>query len=238
MNFSYQRCDDAMWEYQVELNPNQTKNIWLLNTTYSSAFSNSIVLVDLGVFPPVALSPTPTISVTPSNTPTISVTPSNTPTISVTPSVTASSTPTQTQTGTASVTPTNTPTETMIFTGATETPTPTPTVTPTETMIFTGATETPTPTLTPTPTQIVFSFSMKFNVSGSTEACLSGETETYYSNSSTLSGINPYLTTDAGLTTPVSNGYYCLAEGCPNSTGKEWVQVTGGGGAITSTANC
>ena len=126
----------------------------------------------------------------------------------------------------------------MIFTGATETPTPTPTVTPTETMIFTGATETPTPTLTPTPTQIVFSFSMKFNVSGSTEACLSGETETYYSNSSTLSGINPYLTTDAGLTTPVSNGYYCLAEGCPNSTGKEWVQVTGGGGAITSTANC
>ena len=205
VNFSYQRCDDAMWEYQVELNPNQTKNIWLLNTTYSSAFSNSIVEVDLGVFPPVALSPTPTISVTPSNT----------PTISVTPSVTASSTPTQTQTGTAAVTPT-----------------------PTETMIFSGATETPTPTLTPTPTQIVFSFSMKFNVSGSTEACLSGETETYYSNSSTLSGINPYLTTDAGLTTPVSNGYYCLAEGCPNSTGKEWVQVTGGGGAITSTANC
>ena len=141
-------------------------------------------------------------------------------------------------TPTPTVTQTPTPTETMIFTGATETPTPTPTVTPTETMIFTGATETPTPTLTPTPTQIVFSFSMKFNVSGSTEACLSGETETYYSNSSTLSGINPYLTTDAGLTTPVSNGYYCLAEGCPNSTGKEWVQVTGGGGAITSTANC
>ena len=27
VNFSYQRCDDAMWEYQVELNPNQNKNI-------------------------------------------------------------------------------------------------------------------------------------------------------------------------------------------------------------------
>ena len=53
VNFSYQRCDDAMWEYQVELNPNQIKNIWLLDTTYSTAFSNSIVLDDLGVFPPI-----------------------------------------------------------------------------------------------------------------------------------------------------------------------------------------
>ena len=32
VNFNYQRCDDAKWEYQVELTPNQTKNIWLLNT--------------------------------------------------------------------------------------------------------------------------------------------------------------------------------------------------------------
>ena len=61
VNFSYQRCDDAMWEYQVELNQGQTKTIWLLDSTYSTAFSTSIVEVDLGVFPPVALSPTPTI---------------------------------------------------------------------------------------------------------------------------------------------------------------------------------
>ena len=75
VNFSYQRCDDAMWEYQVELNPSQVKTIWLLNTTYSTAFPNSIVLVNLGAFPPVALTPTPTN--TPSQTPTPTPTPTH-----------------------------------------------------------------------------------------------------------------------------------------------------------------
>ena len=71
-NFNYQRCDDAMWEYQVELLPGQVKNIWLLNTTYSTAFSTSIVVTDLGVFPPpkVTTTPTPTPTVTPTSTPT------------------------------------------------------------------------------------------------------------------------------------------------------------------------
>jgi hypothetical protein len=54
-----------MWEYQVELNQGQTKTIWLLNSTYSTAFSTNIVEVDLGVFPPVALTPTPTRTSTP-----------------------------------------------------------------------------------------------------------------------------------------------------------------------------
>ena len=121
-NFNYQRCDDAMWEYQVELTPNQTKNIWLLNGTYSTAFSTSIVEVDLGVFPPLSITPTPTptISVTPSNSPTPSVTPSNTgtvtPTPTDTPSSTATPTPTntQTQTGTPNATPTQTVTPTNV----------------------------------------------------------------------------------------------------------------------------
>lgn len=52
--FSYQRCDDAMWEYQVELNPSEQKNIWLLDNTYSSAFNNFILLEDEGVFPPTS----------------------------------------------------------------------------------------------------------------------------------------------------------------------------------------
>jgi hypothetical protein len=148
-----------MWEYQVELNPGQTKTIWLLNSTYSTAFSTNIVEVDLGAFPPVALSPTPTISVTPSNTPTISVTPSNTPTISLTPSVTASSTPTNTptqtltntitntQTGTPNQTPTQTPTQTQ-----TGTPNVTPTTTTTQTQTGTPN-ETPTPSVTTTNTE-------------------------------------------------------------------------------------
>ena len=54
MNFNYRRCDDAMWEYQVELEPNQTKNIWLIDNSYSIAplFVPNVVLVNDGVFPP------------------------------------------------------------------------------------------------------------------------------------------------------------------------------------------
>ena len=54
INFNYQRCDDALWQYQVELNPGQTKNIWLIDGTYQIAelFDTSVVLTDEGVFPP------------------------------------------------------------------------------------------------------------------------------------------------------------------------------------------
>ena len=51
--FNYRRCDDTMWVYQVSLNPGQTKNIWLIDGTYSTAYQTSIVLSDGGVFPPV-----------------------------------------------------------------------------------------------------------------------------------------------------------------------------------------
>ena len=52
VNFNYRRCDDSMWDYQVELEPNQVKNIWLINNTYSTAFNYSIELIDDGEFPP------------------------------------------------------------------------------------------------------------------------------------------------------------------------------------------
>lgn len=56
VNFSYRRCDDSLWDYQVELSPMQVKNIWVINGTYTVApsFKNSISLVDQGVFPPVS----------------------------------------------------------------------------------------------------------------------------------------------------------------------------------------
>jgi hypothetical protein len=101
VNFNYQRCDDTLWQYQIELLPGQTKNIWLVNGTYSSAqlFQQSIVLIDNGVFPPLQITPTP--SVTPTSTPTPTVTSTVTPTPSVTATVTPTITPTIT------VTPTN-----------------------------------------------------------------------------------------------------------------------------------
>ena len=118
VNFSYQRCDDALWDYQVELAPNQTKNIWVINGTYTvaAAFKNVISLVNQGVFPPIFATPTPT--------PTPSVTPTNTPTPSVTATLTPSPTTTLTSTPTPSVTETATNTPTPSVT-ATITPSPT-----------------------------------------------------------------------------------------------------------------
>ena len=59
VNFNYRRCDDAMWEYQVELEPNQTKNIWLAITIGSVVghiifspwgFTGIIGLIACGVY--------------------------------------------------------------------------------------------------------------------------------------------------------------------------------------------
>ena len=101
VNFNYQRCDDTLWQYQIELLPGQTKNMWLVNGTYSSAqlFQQSIVLINDGAFPPPQITPTPSV------TPTLTPTPTVTSTVTPTPSVTVSVTPTITPTIT--VTPTN-----------------------------------------------------------------------------------------------------------------------------------
>jgi hypothetical protein len=40
VNFSYRRCDDFLWEYQVELLPNQIKTVWSISDTLSSAKNN------------------------------------------------------------------------------------------------------------------------------------------------------------------------------------------------------
>ena len=168
VNFSYRRCDDSMWDYQVELLPNQTKNIWVIDGTYTVApsFKNLISLVDQGTFPPLSATntptpsntqtPTPTVTptITSSNTPTPTVTSSNTstPTPTVTPTVTSTNTstltPTPTNTGTPTATGTQTPTPSV-----TTTNTPTPSITPTNTETPTQTpTHTATPTQTPTPT--------------------------------------------------------------------------------------
>jgi len=172
-----------MWEYQVELNPNQTKNIWLLNTTYSSAFPNSIVLVNLGPFPP--LGPTPTPTATPTNTPSTTATPTNTPTNTATNTQTPTNTPTNTQTGTPTETPTNTPSVT-----ASNTPTNTPSVTATNTPSVTASntpTNTPsvtaTQTSTPTPTHSKVAFTV---YSGTTYDSACGQ----YNSSITVYGDN------------------------------------------------
>ena len=55
VNFNYRRCDDTMWKYQVNLDSNQTKNIWLIDGTYSIPlfFNSQVILIDDGIFPPI-----------------------------------------------------------------------------------------------------------------------------------------------------------------------------------------
>ena len=163
VNFNYRRCDDSLWEYQVELYPNQTKNIWLINNTYSISpvYVNSVSLINQGAFPPVGqtATPTPTATQTPTVTPTQTQTPTPSTTATLTPTPTQTNTQTPTNTGTPTQTPTNTetstPTQTPTNTGTpTQTPTPTNTETPTQTPTNTGTpTQTQTPTNTETPTQ-------------------------------------------------------------------------------------
>jgi hypothetical protein len=202
VNFSYRRCDDSLWDYQVELSPNQTKNIWVIDGTYTVApsFKSVLSLTNDGPFPPIAATNTPTPSNSPTPSPTI--TPTNTATNTPTPSVTATNTgtPTPTTTTTLTSTPTNTgtPTPTPTNTG---TPTPTPTVTQTQTQ-----TGTPTNTPTVTPTNAFFSFSI---TSGSTsnQACEVGVSGTIWGNNPQfdLSG-NFYV--DGLGNTGLNAGYY------------------------------
>lgn len=113
VNFSYRRCDDSLWEYQVELTPGQRKNIWTIDGTYTIAplYQNLVSLVNQGAFPPVNATATPTA--TPTSTPTPTVTNTQTPTNTPTPSVTATNTSTPTPSVTATLTPS--PTEPARF---------------------------------------------------------------------------------------------------------------------------
>jgi hypothetical protein len=150
---NYQECSNLIWEYNVEIFPNQTINVWHTDGSLSSVNLNLLNPV-CSVFPP-----TPPISPTPSSTPSETGTPTPTPTN------TSSETPTPTPTNTSSQTPTPTPTNT-----SSETPTPTPTNTSSQT-------PTPTGTLTPTPTPSSESVIINPILIGNDEYLIVGENE-------------------------------------------------------------
>jgi len=196
VNFSYQRCDDALWDYQVELLPNQTKNIWVINGTYTvaAAFKNVIVLVNQGVFPPIFATPTPT------------QTPTQTPTNTPTPSTTATNTPTPTNTETPTPTPTNTETPT-------NTPTNTTTITPSDTNTETP-TNTPTPsvtaTITPSPTEPIRynQADICHDESSSDDACSCVGTANVWTNGVDFSSSTVVFSDANGPNTGNPGGYY------------------------------
>jgi hypothetical protein len=209
VNFNYRRCDDSLWEYQVELNPGQTKNIWSLNGTFTIApvYTTMISLINQGPFPPISetATPTPTPSVTPSNTPTgtaaVTPTPTNTETPTNTPTQTQTPTNTETPTGTPTNTPSETPTETPTNTPS-ETPTNTPSETPTNTPTP-SPTQSGTPSVTPSPTPSSFgTTTFKVTMLGSARALL---------NSYTLTE-SPYIGV-SGVGFSATTGTYPLAAG-------------------------
>ena len=150
-NFNFLKCDDSVWYYEFDLYPEEIKEVWLYDGSYSTEFKTIEILQKDCNFniPSITRTVTPTPSITASVTQTPTQTPTNTitSTITNTPTNTASNTATQTNTPTPDLTPTMTPTNTIT---STKTPTQTQTVTKTQTM---SSTMTPTITTTMTPTQ-------------------------------------------------------------------------------------
>ena len=202
--FNYKKCDDTSWQYQNELFPNQTKNIWLVNGTYSSISSSIILGTNDGAFPP-----TPSCTRTPTPTPTeTSTEPSPTPTN------TETSTPTPTQTQTPTNTETSTPTPTN-----TQTKTPTQTQTPTNTETLTP-TPTNTQTQTPTPTKERYSFSVGTGVNAN-DACDSVSTTTIYAENSLFDTNTQFYDDVRGSVMSDMTGFY--------SYSNQVVELTSGG---------
>ena len=125
---NYQRASDKMWQYQVELRPGQSRNLWFVENTFETFFPNpKLEYIFYYPFPPEITRPIPDVTPTP--------TPSNTnqplPTPTPTPSNTNPPLPTPSPTPSNTNQPTPTPTPPPSIT---EEPQPTPTPTPTSTL--------------------------------------------------------------------------------------------------------
>lgn len=125
-----------------------------------------------------------------------------------------------------------------ILPGSTVEPSQNTTTTTTSTTTTTTTQVTTTTSTTTTTTTLpagVYAFEMKYSALSSTDACNQVSSTIYYSNSATLS-LFTALCTDPELTINADAGYYCLASGCPNDSGRAWVRS--GGAAIIQAANC
>lgn len=108
--YTYQECNNLMWNYDFTIEPGQIRTIWLINGTYTAPATSTLSVVDDGIFPPAnSPTPSPTPSITPTISPSISPSPTPSVTPTITPSVTVSITPTNTLTPTPTITPSATP---------------------------------------------------------------------------------------------------------------------------------
>jgi len=50
--FNYQRYDNQLWQYQIQLSPGQTRTIWAVKDTFIPTFGNlKITILDSYPFP-------------------------------------------------------------------------------------------------------------------------------------------------------------------------------------------
>ena len=95
----------------------------------------------------------------------------------------------------------------------------------------------PTTSTTTTAPPSYYSYTLGFGPSG-VLACSDPSPIVYYAATATLS-IGTTVYTDSSLTTPVSDGYYCMT--CPNTSGINFFSVQaffGGAGKVFSTTAC
>ena len=54
VSFNYLRCEDAIWQYNLELFPGQVRNIWLYDYTFSITNFDApqITFLENTIFPP------------------------------------------------------------------------------------------------------------------------------------------------------------------------------------------
>jgi outer membrane biosynthesis protein TonB len=202
--YSYQECSNQLWIYDILLPAGSVNNIWLTEGTFNTAMPAIVTFTDLGPFPFVVtptstVTSTPTPTMTPTNTATPTQTTSQTPTNTATPTETTTQTPTQTPSQTTTQTPSQTTTQT-----STQTQTQTPTQTSTNTQTPTQ-TMTPTPSVTP-PTRTAF---LVYPGSSLVESCSQTLSQiTVYGNDSVWGDVTAVLDVPTGPATINMTGFY------------------------------
>jgi len=202
--YSYQECSNQLWIYDILLPAGSVNNIWLTEGTFNTAMPAIVTFTDLGPFPFVVtptstVTSTPTPTMTPTNTATPTQTTSQTPTNTATPTETTTQTPTQTPSQTTTQTPSQTTTQT-----STQTQTQTPTQTSTNTQTPTQ-TMTPTPSVTP-PTRTAF---LVYPGSTLVESCSQTLSQiTVYGNDSVWGDVTAVLDVPTGPATINMTGFY------------------------------
>ena len=51
VNYNYQNCEDNIWKYQVEITPSQTRDIFVVDNTFSTAYVSHYEIIIVAPWP-------------------------------------------------------------------------------------------------------------------------------------------------------------------------------------------